>query len=268
MSEVVDGAPAPVVPAPITEAPAPEAKAAPEAEAPPPAPKTYTEDEVKALRDAEAAKIRNKYERKMERQRIEAETRAKVAAEQQQKPDSPAGKPTPDQFNDYAQYLEALAEFKAGEILTRRETEKANKETQERQQSDRARTSERQTEMIEAGEAKYADFEDVVKSDKTQYSQAAFLAMLESDLSHDIAYHLAKNQDEAKRIAALPAYAQAKEIGKLEDKLSAKPTKKPSNAPEPIKPVGGGNTPHFDPKTASIEDLKTQFKAGGSHRFR
>jgi len=46
--------------------------------------KTFTEDEVKAQLDAEAAKIRNKYERKMERLRIESETRTKILNEQQQ----------------------------------------------------------------------------------------------------------------------------------------------------------------------------------------
>jgi hypothetical protein len=74
--------------------------------------------------------------------------------------------------------------------------------------------------------------------------------MIESDQSADIVYHLAKNPEEAKRIAALPAYAQAKEIGKLEDRLSAKKPIKVSNAPEPIKPVDGGK--NF---TKKLEDM-------------
>jgi hypothetical protein len=273
MSAVLDGSlpsAIPVTPAATPEpvAPAPETTAVTESEIKEPvAPKTYSEDEVKALRDADAAKIRNKLERKYERQRVEAETRSRIEAEHRKAPE-PQGKPSPDQYTDYAQYLEALADFKAEQKFNQLKQADVEKDSKARAQSESARTAERQNDMIEAGETKYADFEEVVKSDKTQYSQAAFLAMLESDQAHDIAYHLAKNQDEAKRIAALPAYAQAKEIGKLEDKLAAKKPVKASNAPEPIKPVGGGSSPTFDPKTASVDDVAAMFKKAGSWRFR
>ena len=57
------------------------------------------------------------------------------------------------------------------------------------------------------------------------------------DLEHgvDVAYHLAKNLPEAKRIAALSPVAQIMEIGKLETKLNAaKPAaKSTTQAPAP-----------------------------------
>ena len=218
------------------------------------APKTYTEEEVQALKDAEAAKIRNKYERKMERQRIEAETRAKVLQEVQQKPSEGDAKPKAEDYQDYGQYLEDLAEYKAREIV-RSEKEAAQQEEARKSQMTAAqRQQERQSALLEAGESKYDDFEDVIKADMNQYSQAAFLSMLESDIGAELLYYLGTNPEEGKRIAALPAYAQAKEIGKLEDKLASKPKPKPSNAPDPIKPLGGGSSPTVDLKNASMDE--------------
>jgi hypothetical protein len=63
-----------------------------------------------------------------------------------------------------------------------------------------------------------------------------------SPVSHELAYHLAKNTDESRRIAALPPLAAARELGRLEAKLTSGPTAKPrisTNAPEPIRPIAG-----------------------------
>lgn len=208
--------------------------------------KTFTQAELDEIVQKRIAKL----ERKAERTRIEAETRAKVLQEVQEKQVPSANKPSPDDFTDYSDYQEALTDWKVEEKLKSIEQQKEQEKVRVRQQSEAERTSERQQELIDAGERKYEDFEDVVKSDKHNYSQAAYLSILESDVSADIVYYLAKNQDEAKRIADLPAFAQAKEIGKLEDKLSTKQPIKPSNAPTPIRPIEGkGNL------TKKLEDM-------------
>ena len=201
-----------------------------------PADKTFTQAEL----DEIVQKRITKLERKMERQRIEAETRAKVTQELQAKPEPSAGKPRIEDYSDYSEYQEALTDWKVDEKLKAIENRKANETAANNEQAQAARAKERQLDLIESGERKYDDFEDVVKSDKHTYSQAAYLAILESDISADIVYHLAKNQDEAERISKLPAYAQAKEIGKLEDRIAAKKPIKTSNAPKPIEPIGSG----------------------------
>jgi hypothetical protein len=213
------------------------------------APKTFTEAELKAQVDAEAAKIRNKYERKIEKQRIEAEVRAKVAAEQAQQPVE-TGKPIPENYADYATYLEDLADFKAEEKFNALTQRQKDAESNAKQQTEVERQTELKHELINAGESKYADFEEVVNGSKAEISNAAWFAILETSNSADILYHLAKNDEEAKKFAALSPYAQAKEIGKLEDRLSAKPPLKTSNAPEPIKPIEGGHN-----LTKKLEDM-------------
>lgn len=208
--------------------------------------KTFTQAEL----DEIVQKRINKLERKMERQRIESETRAQVLNEVQSKPEAAANKPKIEDFGDYADFQEALTDWKVDEKLRQLENQKTQSEARKTQESETQRTNERQAELIESGERKYEDFEEVVKSDKNSYSRAAYLAILESDQSADIVYHLAKNQEEAKRIAALPAYAQAKEIGKLEDRLSATKPVKASNAPKPVDPIGSGQA-----NTKSIDNM-------------
>ncbi len=200
--------------------------------------KTFTEAELKAQLDAEAAKIRNKYERKMERQRIESETRTKILNEQQQQTVEVSEKPKEEDYEDFASFLEALAEFKADEMLSKRESAKRQQEAEKAQVASVERESELRRSLMESGENKYDDFEDVVKNSPLRIADPAYLAILESDISAELVYHLAKNSDDAKRISEMSPYAQAKEIGKLEDKLTAKPIIK-SDAPKPITPVNG-----------------------------
>lgn len=219
----------------------------------PEAQKTFTQEEL----DAIVQKRISKLERKLERQRIESETRAQVTQELSAKQEIP-GKPTIDQFNTIEEYTEALTDWKAEQKYSEIKEREQRAAQEQRDKASRTRMEERQQDLLEAGERKYEDFEDVVKADKTQYSQAAYLAILESDISADLVYHLAKNPEEAKRIEGLPAYAQAKEIGKLEDKLSAKKPIKASNAPEPVKPLGSGSSPSADLSKMSMDDYMAQ----------
>jgi hypothetical protein len=60
-----------------------------------------------------------------------------------------------------------------------------------------------------------------------------------SDIGPDLAYWLGSNPKEADRISRLSPLLQAREIGKIEAKLSFDPPKKKTtSAPEPIRPVG------------------------------
>jgi len=185
---------------------------------------------------------------------------------QQAKPEPTAAKPKVDDYENWEDFNEALTDWKVDRKLEAIEQQKSQKEAVRSQQSESERINEKQTELLESGERKYDDFEDVVKSDNTVYSRAAYLSILESDQSADIVYYLAKNQDDAKRIAALPAYAQAKEIGKLEDKLSAKKPVKTSSAPKPIEPIGSGTASAKSPEEMSTAEY-TEYRAKQGARW-
>lgn len=67
---------------------------------------------------------------------------------------------------------------------------------------------------------------------------------LDTDAPHKVIHHLGQteNLDEAARIFSLPPAKQARELFKLEQKLSQPATKPVSKAPAPIKPLGSGAT--------------------------
>lgn len=156
---------------------------------------------------------------------------------------APAAKPTPDQFADYAQYVEAITDWKAeqkvAEALARRD------ETEQRNRAQAAEQARVQTwaERQQAARAELPDFDDVIEASNAPMSGAMREVILESELGPRIAYHLAQHPQDAARIARLPPLAAAREMGRIEAAL-AKPAEKPalrtvSNAPPPITPVRG-----------------------------
>jgi len=195
----------------------------------PKADKTFTQAELDRIVQKEKAKI----ERRIERQLAE-----KTQPAIEQKPVVQAlEKPKEDDFSDYGSYLEALADFKADQKITERENAKQQQEIEIANKAYDQRQSDLRRSLMESGEDKYDDFEEVLQSSKLRLADPAYLAILESPISADLAYFLCKNDEESERIIALPPYAQAKEIGKLEDKLTAKQPIKKSDAPKPISPV-------------------------------
>jgi hypothetical protein len=247
-----------------TEAPATEPNVAPAetAEGTPPADqqveaKTFTQEEL----DAIVQKRLDKERRKFERKQIEMETRVRVQQEQQVEIPAEIPKPKESDFESYSEYLEALSDWKVDVKLRQKEIEQATSAQRASQESENRRLKELHDSTIERGEQKYEDFEevaqktgDMLKSKGLRFSAAMVNSLVEAENAPDIVYFLGNNLDEAERIAKLPAYAQAKEIGKLEDKLSAKKPVKTSNAPEPIKPLGNGTSAPVDLAKVSMDD--------------
>ncbi len=158
-----------------------------------------------------------------------------------------SSEPKREDFDDYEQYLEARAEFRAVKALD------ARLQQQEAQRAQQAQMTEQQKQVatwnakLAEARSKLPDFDDVTSAD-VPITQSMSSAIMDSDKGAEVAYYLAKNPAEAARIAALSPIGQVREIGKLEDRVAAKPVK-PSSAPEPIKPVGArssGSDPFSD----------------------
>lgn len=96
--------------------------------------------------------------------------------------------------------------------------------------------------------AKYDDyFETVIEgAEKATWvcSPTMAEAIRTSETGADVAYHLAKNPEEARRIAALPDIAQVRELTRLETKLATAPAAPPKTATDapapPPKARGSG----------------------------
>lgn len=212
----------------------PEATAAEGGESKPVVEKTFSQKELDDILEKRLAKERRK--------RIELETRYKVEQEMRQRPEPKPvadGEPKREQFNDYEGFLEARAEWKADQ----RVNERLAKQSEERQHQAHQDTERKAVEDFQKRSREAAksipDFEEVVADSDAIVTRAMSEAIISSEDGHLIVYHLAKNPDEAERIASLSPAAQAREIGKIEATLSKPAPKKPSSAPAPISPVGG-----------------------------
>lgn len=216
----------------VAPAPEPEATAAPEPEVSSPEPKTFTQDEVDALIGKRLAREQRKWERE----------RA-----QQPQLQAPKELPPAEQFESPEAYVEALASKKAQELVEQREVQK------------------RQAEMLEAyhdkeeeARTKYDDFEQVAYNPNLRITNVMAETIQASDVGPDVAYYLGSNPKEADRISRLSPYLQAKEIGRIEAKLTSEPPpKKTSSAPSPISPVTARTTgsPTYD--TTDPRSVKT-----------
>ena len=185
-------------------------------------------------------------EAQRERQaRLDLEQRL-AALEQNRQPQQQAvsidQEPQPSQFSDAFEYAKALAEYSTEKALAERDRQIAQAREQEAQQ----KVIESWAQKVQAAKAEMPDFDDMVASSDVVVNNAVRDAILESDVGPKILYHLAENNDLAKKIAGLSPNAALREIGKLEARFEAKPETVQtapvvrSKAPAPIQPIRGG----------------------------
>jgi len=191
------------------------------------APKSFTQEELDAIVGKRLAREQRKWER--EQAQRQAELQALRA---------PVDIPSQEYFNSPEDYADALAERKAEELVARREAAK--------QQT--ALLEQYQTKEEEARD-KYDDFEQVAYNPNLPVTDVMAQTIQASDIGPDVIYYLGSNPKEAQRIAQMSPFMQAKEIGRIEAKLSdSPPTRRTSTAPAPIAPVTARTkgTPAYD----------------------
>ena len=173
------------------------------------------------------------------RQKLEAELAAvrQQVNPQQGRPND--GKPQPSQFTDAFEYAESLADWSAEQALVRRDLEDLERRADEARQ----KVISTWANKVAAAKSEIPDFDDMVASSGVAVSDPIRDAILESDVGPQILYHLAKEDDLAKRIASMSPFAALREIGKLEAKFETQTQSKQSNpvgkskAPPPISPI-------------------------------
>jgi hypothetical protein len=184
-------------------------------------------------------------EAQQERQAREALEARLAVLERQPAPQAPKvdEEPQPSQFNDAFEYAKALAEFTADQRIG----EMRRQDAEAKQAQERQKVIETWASKVQAAKASMPDFDDIVASSDVVVNDDIRDAILESDVGPQILYHLAENDDVAKRIAGLSPKQALREIGKLEARFEVKetaPETKPvvrSKAPAPINPLRGSN---------------------------
>lgn len=146
----------------------------------------------------------------------------------------PGAAPKQEDFPTYDAFLIAQAKHELRQEMTQEERSRAERATQNEIASNWQR-------QVDAGRKEFGDFEEVAFSAPISESVARIVA--ESEMGAKLAYYLGTNPAEARRISALPATSAARELGKLEVKLSAPPPpKKTTAAPPPPPTVNGGSS--------------------------
>lgn len=155
-----------------------------------------------------------------------------------------------DYEGDWEGYQIALGEYGAEKRFIEREY-RANLE---REQTEKARKAQSWQTSMQQGIDKYPDFLEVIQNPSAPLTMPIWEAIADSEVSHELAYYLGKNLQEARRISQLPERAMLREIGKIESKLTAPPPtqKTKTKAPDPIKPAGGEA---LTPQPKKIEDM-------------
>lgn len=202
-------------------------------------------------KNAEIAAART--EARLYRERLEA-LEAQRNPQQQQRNYQGDAPPRLEQFESIDDYNQANFEY-AKRVIRAELAAEREAEQQRKAEAEQGRKAETWQERQEAAAEKYPDFEEVIRESDAPITSQMGQAIIESDLGADIAYYLAQNPKEAKRIAQLPPIRQIAEIGKLEIKVGSPAQKTPTQAPEPIVPAGSKAKAEKDPSEMSPREF-------------
>lgn len=234
--------------------------------------KARKEAEAKAEREVTAAR-----EARERADAIQQERDALKAKYEPPKSDELGPEPQPSQFTDAGEYGKALKDWTAQ--ATRREDAKKAADAQAKQEAD-ARTK-AWTEREAKARNDIPDYEKKLADSPVMVSDNMRDAIIESEVGPQILVHLAENPDLAREFGKMTVGKMLKEFGKLEAgflkaekpepalKLVPKKEVEMSDAPKPIKPLGGGGAPVVRlsgsdevPKGWTYDDWKAAYNAG------
>jgi hypothetical protein len=167
------------------------------------------------------------------------------------------GKPDADlpKAADYAQgeydpsYVADLAAHKAAKKISAELSERDKRSTQEKIAERRDEAADEFLERADQLKTKIPDFDATISSyvDKGgQFAPHVIEELHESEHGPMLAYQLAKNPALAAQLNSLSPRDAAREIGRLEAKVSLPQPKKQTQAPPPITPPSGGASPSKD----------------------
>lgn len=186
-----------------------------------------------------------------------AELEAKLAGqgEAQNKP------PKLTDFDDYDAYETAKVEWAAGRAVEKMNAKQGTSEAEGlRAELVETLVSAHATRVREASE-RIPDFSMVMtKAQNVPVNTGVQEAILESDKSALLLYHLASRPEEVAALNRMDARSMARRIGQIEARLSYPSPRTETKAPPPVSGLKGGSSPNgFDPDSASHEDFKRLF---------
>ena len=186
--------------------------------------------------------------------------------------------PAEKDFDDHFEYVAARAVWQSRQFDAERDaTAAATEVEQARRQADAVRDREaallEQNWQAQRAEAvtRYADFDQVIgQPDLFPASRngvpVALPSLIQaSDMAGDLAYHIASDRALHDALVSMTPVEAAREIGRLEARLSLPQSRKATSAPDPISPVRGGTSASAkDPTKMTADEYNAWREAGGT----
>lgn len=154
-----------------------------------------------------------------------------------------------DYNGDWTKFQAEYAAWKAAQTVERKFNEREQRETAARLNERKQEALDEFQERSEQIKAAVPDFDKTISEFERsggKFAPHVIEELLESDKGPLLAYQLAKNPSLASELNALSPRDAAREIGRLEAKVSLPQPKKQTQAPAPIKPPSGGASPAKD----------------------
>lgn len=152
--------------------------------------------------------------------------------------------PKESDFSDYLEYERAVRKYDQRSIIAEDRIKIRIEQYMQREQARRIELEENYQKGQEKARKVIADYDAVINSAVNVYiAKQVEDLVLQSEKSALLAYHFAGNPDKLARLNALPLVEAAREIGRLEARLSLPSANKVTKAPPPVASVRGGATP-------------------------
>lgn len=173
--------------------------------------------------------------------------------------------PKMEDFKTVGEYAKALAKYETAQALKAERAERA-KDTQKQAIEN---VQQQFAERVASTAKDIPDYHEVIEAADWEVPHHIQAYIVDSEQGARLGYELAKNRAEFDRIAKLSPIRAFAELGKLEDKLTAKapapaaaPAPQVSRAPAPITPLEGKSTTVAkDPSQMSFAELRAHRQA-------
>ena len=182
--------------------------------------------------------------RRDRRQRSKEAKRAALDALERIKGAGSGDEPKEGDFDDYVEFVAAKAVWRSQESGRTRELTAAEAEAKAADAAEREAYETDFREQVAAAKLRHKDFEAVAFRQDMHVSPDLAAMVKSSDQGAELAYYLGKNPETASRISTMSAVEAAREVGRIEARLSSPPPpRKTTTAPPPVGTVraGGGS---------------------------
>jgi len=217
------------------------------------------------------ASRQDRYRRNLERlQRENAELRSRVDGSQdkdaiaslvRQRIGDP---PKEEDFKgDFLAYDRALSAYETRKAVAEDRVREKIEESRAAHQHAQAEIDTDHLERVQEFRSQVKDWDETMASMRgVKISPVVESLVKESSKSGHLVYHLAKNPDRLERLNGMSEREAAREIGRIEARLSQPSAKTRTSAPPPVSPLKGGSAGSFDASRSSMDDYIAKRKAG------